>query len=57
MAKKKKKTEWDKNRDWSMESVANCDQLEEVVANRDHLEKGEVPLSQHAQIIKGIIKR
>ena len=47
MAKKKKKTEWDKNRDWSMESVANCDQLEEVVANRDHLEKGEVPLSQH----------
>lgn len=47
MAKKKKKTEWDKNRDWSMESVANCDQLEEVVANRDHHEKGEVPLSQH----------
>ena len=47
MAKKKKKTEWDKNRDWSMESVANCDQLEEVVANRDHLEKGEVPLSKH----------
>ena len=30
-----------------MESVANCDQLKEVVANRDHLEKGEVPLSQH----------
>lgn len=47
MAKKKKKTEWDKIRDWSMEPVANC----------DHLEKGEVPLSQHAQIIKGIIKR
>lgn len=47
MAKKKKKTEWDKIRDWSMEPVANCDQLEEVVANCDHLEKGEVPLSQH----------
>ena len=50
MAKKKKiveNSELVTNRDQSLEPVAKCDHLDEVVANRDHLEKGEVALSQH----------
>ncbi|MBQ8701446.1 MAG: hypothetical protein IJ549_01620 [Prevotella sp.] len=50
MAKKKKIVESSEpvtNRDQSLEPVAKCDHLDEVDANRDHPEKGEVALSQH----------